>query len=80
MPMLKQVAINNKLVLKTPEPFVRFEDYPDSALIFSVYFYTNDVFRVENIKSQIRVDLFKALADNNINVPFPQRVVTIKSK
>lgn len=80
MPTLKQVAINNKLVLKTPEPFVRFEDYADSALIFSVYFYTNDVFRVENIKSQIRVDLFKALADNNINIPFPQRVVTIKSK
>lgn len=79
MPVLKEVAKANKQVLNSPEPFVRFEDYADSALLFSVYFYTNEVFRVENIKSEIRVEIFKALKDNNISIPFPQRVVHIKN-
>ena len=79
MRVLKEVAKANKQVLNSPEPFVRFEDYADSALLFSVYFYTNEVFRVENIKSEIRVEIFKALKDNNISIPFPQRVVHIKN-
>ena len=79
MPVLKEVAKSNKQVLNSPEPFVRFEDYADSALLFSIYFYTNEVFRVENIKSELRVELFKVLKDNNISIPFPQRVVHIKN-
>ena len=75
MAVLKEVAKANKQVQNTPEPFVRFEDYGDSALIFSVYFFTNEVFRVENIKSEIRIEIFKAFKDKNINIPFPQRVV-----
>lgn len=79
MSVLKEVAKANKQVLNTPEPFVRLEDYADSALLFSIYFYSNEVFRVENIKSEIRVEIFKALKNNNINIPFPQRVVHIKN-
>jgi len=77
MPLLKEVALRHEKVLKKPLPFVRFEDYGDSALIFSVYFYTNEVFRVENIKSEIRVEIFNELKKNSINIPFPQRVVHI---
>lgn len=80
MPLLKEVAFKNARVLKSPEPFVRFEDYGDSALIFSIYFYTNEIFRVENIKSEIRIEVFKALKENGITVPFPQRVVHIKNQ
>jgi len=78
MSLLKEVVKKNEKVLPTPEPFVRFEDYGDSALIFSIFFYTNEIFRVENIKSEIRVEIFKVLKNNNINIPFPQRVVHIK--
>lgn len=78
MQILKDVAKKNERVLKSPEPFVRFEDYGDSALIFSVYFYTNEIFRVENLKSEMRVEIFKALKYNGITIPFPQRVVHFK--
>ena len=80
MPLLKDVAGKHSLVLKNPEPFVRFEDYGDSALIFSVFFYTNEVFRVEKIKSEIRIELFKVLKQNGITIPFPQRVVHMKKE
>jgi len=75
MQILKDVAKQNARVLESPEPFVRFEDYGDSALLFSVFFYTNEVFRVESIKSEIRVELFKALKEHGITIPFPQRVI-----
>lgn len=80
MPLLKDIAQQHRLVLDSPETFVRFEDYGDSALLFSVFFYTNEVFRVEKIKSDIRIDIFKALKEHNIEVPFPQRVVHIRNE
>lgn len=80
MKILKEVTMRNKRILKSPEPFVRFEDYGDSALIFSVYFFSNEIFRVEQIKSEIRVEIFKALKDHGITIPFPQRVVHMKNQ
>ena len=40
--------------------------------IFNVYFWTTDVFRVENLKSDLRVKYFEAFRENNIEIPFPQ--------
>ena len=78
METLKAVARNTPRVLKNPEPFVRFENYGESALYFSVYFYTTEIFRAENIKSDMRVEIFKVLKAKGINIPFPQRVVHMK--
>lgn len=78
MEILKSVAKGNQRVLEKPEPFVRFENYAESSLDFSVYFYTFEIFRVENIKSEIRIEIFKALKAKGINIPFPQRVIRFK--
>lgn len=79
MDILKDVPIKNERVLNEPKPFVRFMDYGDSALIFSIFFFTNEIFRVENIKSELRVEIFKALKAHNIKIPFPQRDIHIKT-
>ena len=79
MKVLKEATISHPEVLKTPEPFVRFQDYGDSALIFVVFFYSDEIFRIERIKGDIRVVIFKALKENNISIPFPQRVVHHKN-
>lgn len=78
MEILKTAAKANRRVLDKPEPFVRFEDYGDSELSFSVYFYTYEIFRAENIKSELRIEIFKALKEKGINIPFPQRVIRFK--
>ena len=75
MELLKEVAKSTPRVLETPEPFVRFADYGESALKFGVYFYTHDIFRAEHIKSLMRVEIYKELNAKGINIPFPQRVV-----
>lgn len=75
MDILKSVTAANPKVAKTPEPFVRFNDYADSALIFNIYFWSSDPFRVENLKSELRVKYFEAFREHDIEIPFPQRVV-----
>jgi len=75
MKILKDSAIKQDGVKEKPTPFVRFVDYADSSLNFEVYFWSDEVFRAENIKSEIRVRIFNEFKQNNIVIPFPQRVV-----
>lgn len=63
--------------LKAPVPFVRFNDFADSSLQFSIYFWSENVYGVENIKSEIRSKIFEKFKENKIEIPFPQRVVQI---
>lgn len=79
MDVIKQKAIENNLILKHPEPFVRLVDFGESAVKFQLFFWTNDVFRVEQIKSDLRVTLFEEFKKNGIQILFPQRVVHNKN-
>jgi small-conductance mechanosensitive channel len=77
MKILKEAVDKQKGVLKMPSPFVRFTDFGDSSLDFSIIFWSEEVFRVENIKSEMRIRIFELFNSNNITIPFPQRVVHI---
>lgn len=73
MKLLKQVALQHPAVGRHPEPSIRLTEFADSGIIITVMFWCSEVFRVENIKSEIRVSIFKALREHNITIPFPQR-------
>ncbi|KAB5488329.1 MULTISPECIES: mechanosensitive ion channel family protein [Flagellimonas] len=75
--ILEQVAMEQKQILKNPKPFVLFDDFGDSALLFSVHFFTNDSFRDPRIKSEMRYKINARFKENNISIPFPQRDVHI---
>lgn len=60
-------------VLKKPQPTVMFKDFGESALIFEVYFYVKDSFRVPGIKSDIRYKIDELFREHKISIPFPQR-------
>lgn len=77
MNLLGQAVEGVPGVLPQHQPIVRFTDFADSALMFSVLFWSDDVFRVENIKSEIRVRIFEVFKENNITIPFPQRTIHI---
>lgn len=66
-------------VLEEPKPIIRFTDFGDSSLNFVVLFWSNEVFRIENIKSDIRIKILELFRENNIQIPFPQRVVHLKN-
>lgn len=62
-------------VLKSPAPFVLFEDFGDSSLLFGVYFFIHDSFVDPRIKSEMRFKIDKEFRENGISIPFPQRDV-----
>ena len=73
--ILQSVTGNHPKVSKEPAPFVRLNDYADSALIFKVYFWAADTFRVENLKSDLRIQYLEAFRKNGIEIPFPHVVL-----
>jgi len=64
-------------VLNTPSPFVRFLAFGDSSLNFAVYFFSREYLIIEDIKSDIRLNIDRLFREHNIIVPFPQRVITM---
>ncbi|NNF19027.1 MAG: mechanosensitive ion channel [Flavobacteriaceae bacterium] len=66
-----------KGVLKNPKPFVLFNDFGDSALLFSINYFTSDSFTAPRVKSQIRYEIDAKFRENKVSIPFPQRDVHI---
>ncbi len=76
---LLKCAKEHTQAVDNPAPYVRFEDFGDSALEFVLFFWTQDDFRVERIKSDIRFAIDNTFSKNDITIPFPQRDLHIKS-
>jgi small-conductance mechanosensitive channel len=78
--LLLQSLEGQENILKTPKPFVLFEDFGDSSLQFSVYFFTSNSFADPRIKSSLRYKIDALFRENNISIPFPQRDVHVYNK
>jgi len=76
--ILMESALEHDEITDDPEPFVRFFDFGNSSLDFQLFFWTNNAFRVENIKSDLRFAIDRKFRENNVTIPFPQRDVHIK--
>jgi small-conductance mechanosensitive channel len=72
---LLECAKEHEGIANHPAPFVRFNDFGDSSLAFQLFFYTENSFRVENIKSKLRFKIDDKFRENGIKIPFPQRDV-----
>ncbi|WP_350290730.1 mechanosensitive ion channel domain-containing protein [uncultured Croceitalea sp.] len=75
--LLLETVQEQKGVLKNPKSFVLFEDFGDSALLFSVNFFISDSFSDPRTKSEIRYRIDTKFRANNVSIPFPQRDVHI---
>src|SRR5680860_3683 len=75
--ILESIANNHNSVLKNPKPFVQFDDFGDSALLFSLNFYIEDSFSDPRLKSEIRYKIEAKFRENRVSIPFPQRDVHI---
>jgi small-conductance mechanosensitive channel len=64
---LEHPAISDKNLIE-----VRLTDFGNSSLNFQVLFFSDNVFRIEKIKSDIRKIINRKFLDNNITIPFQQ--------
>ena len=57
----------------------RFLNFGSSSLDFQVLFFSENVFRIERIKSDIRKIINRKFIENDIKIPFPQMDLHLKS-
>lgn len=71
--LLEQCAKTTKGVVREEDIVVLFEDFADSSLNFSVYFYVENGINSPKIQSDIRFKIDEVFKQNNVTIPFPQR-------
>ena len=78
--VLLEVAAENPSVLKEPSPDVRFLGFGDSSLDFELAVWTIDMsHRPTRFRSDLYFAIERKLRENNIEIPFPQRDLHIRS-
>lgn len=75
--ILLSCAVKHGDVLNKPAAAVRFSNFGDSSLDFKLLFWTEKIWNVEFVKSDLRFMIDKKFRENNITIPFPQRDVHI---
>lgn len=78
--VMLEVAKNADGILKDPAPQVFFEDFGDSSLNFSLAVWVSELWHSRKILSDIRFSIDEKFRENNIEIPFPQRDIHIKSQ
>lgn len=73
--LLLEAASTVPEVLEKPEAFVRLNEFGDSSLNFTLYFFTKQVMMAENVKSDVRCAIDRLFIEHHIVIPFPQREV-----
>jgi len=77
--LLTAILMKHEDVVEEPEAFVFFSEFGESSLNFTMLFWIGDYIHGRRIKSEILFQVFKTLKENNIEIPFPQRDVHIRS-
>ena len=77
--LLLQAAQETEGVLKVPRPFVRFSDFGDSSLDFVLFFFSDRVRTIEDVKSALRFKIDELFRSHDVQIPFPQRDIWFKN-
>lgn len=78
--ILSGVVNNNDRVLKNPPPSVFFVGFGDSSLDYELRVFVSRVIDLMPLTHEINSEVFRVLKANNIEIPFPQRDLHIRSK
>lgn len=78
--VLLEVAAEHNGVLKRPQPDVIFLGFGDSSLNFELRVWTNTYITLPSLlRSDLYFSIWKKIKSHNIEIPFPQRDIHIRS-
>ena len=77
--VLEDCILENSAILNIELVEARLIGFGNSSLDFQVLFFSENVFRIEKVKSKIRRIISKKFIDNQITIPFPQMDLHLKS-
>lgn len=69
---LEKVALELHDETATSKPLVFFREFGDSALVFDIALWTRDPWTIRRLRSRVHVAIWRALAEQEIVVAFPQ--------
>jgi len=75
--LMMEAAMEEPYVLKDQEhyPWVRFINFGDSALVFKLFMWVNDVNNQWLVTSNVRESINRKFKEHGITIPFPQMTV-----
>ncbi len=77
--LLLAAASRHGLVRKEPKPVVNFKDFGESSLDFEVAVWVDNAQVIRQVRSDLRYMIWDQLKKNNIEIPFPQRDLHVRS-
>ena len=55
-----------------------YNNFGDSSLEFQIYFWTERIWRIENIKSELRFEIDEVFREHDVTIAFPQMDIHVK--
>ncbi|MCB0748279.1 MAG: mechanosensitive ion channel [Ignavibacteriae bacterium] len=77
--VLKDLAMENKEILKTPEPEVQLREFGDSSWNMKLRVWIENPNRHYYVRSDLNCAIVRKFKENGIEIPFPQRDLHIRS-
>lgn len=76
--ILENAAEEHNRIARRPKPFARFVNFGDSSLDFEIIFWSRDLIRIEDVKSDLRFAIDAAFRESKVSIPFPQRDIWVR--
>ncbi|MDR0800900.1 MAG: mechanosensitive ion channel family protein [Endomicrobium sp.] len=76
----QEIIYKNEDSIKTYTPIVQFIGFADSTINFTLIFRVKNIYAKGFIQSEVFKNLYKKLNEERIEIPFPQRVVTLNKQ
>ena len=77
--ILLAIAASHPVALKYPAPSVIFRNFGASSLDFELRVFIRDVNKILTVSSDINFEIARRFAEEDIEIPFDQRDVTLKN-
>ncbi len=77
--LMTQAGQEDPRVRKRPAPMVRFDDFGDSALIFTLNVYIDDPDERLVVASDLRIRIDRVFREHDVEIAFPQQDVHLRS-
>jgi small-conductance mechanosensitive channel len=75
---LLDVAEDEDLVVDNPHPRVRFRGFGDSALEYELLAYVSNPMADARAKHRLNRGIYRRFREDGVEIPFPQRIVTVE--
>ncbi|MBU1095985.1 MAG: mechanosensitive ion channel [Bacteroidetes bacterium] len=77
--VLKEIAVQNAEVLESPEPEVHLKTFGDSSWNMHLRVWIPNPKRFHYVRSELNCAIVRKFKEHNIEIPFPQRDIHIRS-